>query len=412
MEICKLNGQCGGCLYQGVDYEEQVLLKGKEVKKYIEEKKLKTGRYVGIEGSPAIYRYRNKMEYTFGNLEKGGEMTLGMHKRGQYMTILNVDECQLVHDDFNKIVAAVLAFCREKEYRYYHKKKHDGLMRNLIIRRSERYSELLINIVTTTETEFDAEGFKNMILTLPLENSIAGILHTTNDNGSDRVTNEACNILYGRDYYKEQIMGLEFHVSAFSFFQTNISAVERLYTEALSMIDDIEGKTVFDLYCGTGTITQALALRAKKAVGVEIVNDAVNAVRENAKLNGLDNCEFIAGDVLQVLDTLEEKPDVIVVDPPRAGINYKALPKILKYGVDQILYISCNPKTLVENLRFMEEHGYAAGEIKAYDNFPFTEHVETVCLLSNRKPDSYVHLNLKMEDYYRIKDAQKEQDKK
>lgn len=382
MEICKLNGQCGGCLYQGVDYEEQVLLKGKEVKKYIEEKKLKTGRYVGIEGSPAIYRYRNKMEYTFGNLEKGGEMTLGMHKRGQYMTILNVDECQLVHDDFNKIVAAVLAFCREKEYRYYHKKKHDGLMRNLIIRRSERYNELLINIVTTTETEFDAEGFKNMILTLPLENSIAGILHTTNDNRSDRVTNEACKILYGRDYYKEQIMGLEFHVSAFSFFQTNISAVERLYTEALSMIDDIEGKTVFDLYCGTGTITQALALRAKKAVGVEIVEDAVNAARENAKLNGLDNCEFIAGDVLQVLDTLEEKPDVIVVDPPRAGINYKALPKILKYGVDQILYISCNPKTLVENLRFMEEHGYAAGEIKAYDNFPFTEHVESVVLMS------------------------------
>lgn len=381
MEICSLNGQCGGCLYQGVAYEEQVLLKGEEVKKYIEEKKMKTGRYVGIEGSPAIYRYRNKMEYTFGNLEKGGEMTLGMHKRGQYMTILNVDECQLVHEDFNVIVRAVLDFCRQREYRHYHKKKHDGLMRNLIIRRSERYDELLINIVTTTEAEFDGESFKDMILALPLENSVAGILHTINDNRSDRVTNEACHILYGRDYYREQIMGLEFQVSAFSFFQTNVAAVERLYTEALSMIDDIEGKTVFDLYCGTGTITQALALKAKKAVGVEIVEDAVEAARENAKLNELDNCEFIAGDVLQVLDTLADKPDVIVVDPPRAGINYKALPKILKYGVDQILYISCNPKTLVENLRFMEEHGYVIGDIKAYDNFPFTAHVETIVLL-------------------------------
>ena len=382
MEICSLNGQCGGCLYQGVPYEEQVLLKGEEVRKHIEEKKMKTGRYTGIEGSPAIYRYRNKMEYTFGNLEKGGEMTLGMHRRGQYMTILNVDDCQLVHEDFNIIVRAVLDFCRGREYRYYHKKKHDGLMRNLIIRRSERYEELLVNIVTTSETEFDEEGFQKMILDLPLENSIAGILHTINDNRSDRVTNESCRILYGRDYYREQIMGLEFYVSAFSFFQTNVAAVERLYTEALAMVDDIEGKTVFDLYCGTGTITQALALKAKKAVGVEIVEDAVEAARANAELNGLDNCEFIAGDVLEVLDTLGDKPDVIVVDPPRAGINYKALPKILKYGVDQILYISCNPKTLVDNLRFMEEHGYAAGEIKAYDNFPFTEHVEMVCLMS------------------------------
>ena len=148
MEICRLNGQCGGCLYQGIDYEEQVLLKGEEVKKYIEEKKLRSGRFVGIEGSPSIYRYRNKMEYTFGNLEKHGEMTLGMHKRGQYMSILNVDECQLVHEDFNRIVSATLEFCRERSYRFYHKRNHDGLMRNLVLRRSERYNELLINIVT------------------------------------------------------------------------------------------------------------------------------------------------------------------------------------------------------------------------------------------------------------------------
>ena len=382
MEICRLNGQCGGCLYQGIDYEEQVLLKGEEVKKYIEEKKLRSGRFVGIEGSPSIYRYRNKMEYTFGNLEKHGEMTLGMHKRGQYMSILNVDECQLVHEDFNRIVSATLEFCRERSYRFYHKRNHDGLMRNLVLRRSERYNELLINIVTSSDGSFDEDAYREMILALPLENSVAGILHTVNDNKSDRVTNESCAVLHGRDYYREQIMGLEFHVSAFSFFQTNVAAVERLYTEALSMIDDIEGKTVFDLYCGTGTITQALALRARKAVGVELVEDAVEAARENAKLNELSNCEFIAGDVLKVLDTLEDKPDVIVVDPPRAGIHYKALPKIVRYGVDQILYISCNPKTMVENLRYMEENGYKAEDIKAYDNFPFTGHVECAVLMT------------------------------
>lgn len=382
METCRLSGQCGGCLYQGIDYEEQVLLKADTVRRYIAEKKMKTGRFVGIEGSPVIYCYRNKMEYTFGNLEKDGEMTLGLHKRGQYMSILNVDECQLVHSDFNIIVQAILEFCRKNGYQHYHKKKHNGLMRNLVIRRSERYSELLINVVTTSAASFDEQGFLDMVLALPLENSVAGVLHTVNDNISDRVTNEACHILYGRDYYRERVMGLEFHVSAFSFFQTNVAAVERLYTEALSLIDDIEGKTVFDLYCGTGTMTQAIALKAKKAVGVEINGDAVNAARKNAKLNGLENCEFIAGDVLDVLDTISDEPDVIVVDPPRSGIHHKALPKIVRYGVNQILYVSCNPKTLVENLRFMEEHGYVAGEIKAYDNFPFTEHVETVVLMS------------------------------
>ena len=382
MEACRLKGLCGGCAYQGEDYEQQLARKSEIVQSIIEEKKLRTGHFAGIEASPTVYRYRNKMEYTFGNYEKGGEMTLGMHMKGKYMSILNVDDCQLVHDDFNKIVRAVLGFCKERGYRYYHKRNHDGLMRNLVIRKSEFYGELLINIVTTTETEFDEQAFKDMIFALPLENEIAGILHTKNDDLSDRVTNESCTVLYGRDYYREKIMGLEFKVSAFSFFQTNVKAVERLYTEALSLIDDIEGKTVFDLYCGTGTITQALALKAKKAVGVEIVEDAVIAARENAKLNGLDNCEFIAGDVLKVIDSLADKPDVIVVDPPRPGIHYKALPKLLKFGVEQILYISCNPKTLVENLRFMEEHGYSCGEIRAYDNFPFTEHVETVVLMS------------------------------
>ena len=254
-------------------------------------------------------------------------------------------------------------------------------MRNLIVRKGERTKELLISIVTTTLAEFDDEAFKDMLLGLPLENMIVGILHTYNDNISDKVTCERLETIYGRDYYRESILGLQFNVSLYSFFQTNISAVERLYTEALEMIDDVEGKTVFDLYCGTGTITQALALKARKAVGVEIVEDAVDAARANAKLNGLDNCEFIAGDVLKVIDDLTDLPDVIVVDPPRAGMNYKVLPKLLRYGVDQILYISCNPKTLMDNLLFMQENGYAVTKIKAFDNFPFTKHTESVCLI-------------------------------
>jgi 23S rRNA (uracil-5-)-methyltransferase RumA len=187
--------------------------------------------------------------------------------------------------------------------------------------------------------------------------------------------------LWGRDYYMEELLGLKFKVSAFSFFQTNILAIEKLYTEALALIREPEGKTVFDLYCGTGTITQTLALRAGKAIGVEIVEEAVEAARENAKLNGLENCEFIAGDVLKVLDDLVEKPDVIVLDPPRVGVHPKALEKIVNYGVKQIVYISCNPKTLVENLSFMQYYGYQVKTVKAFDNFPNTKHIESVVLL-------------------------------
>lgn len=381
MEICKHKDVCGGCLYQGMEYSEQVELKGGSVLELLNEKGIRYDRYMGISASPAIKAYRNKMEYTFGDEVKGGEMTLGMHKRGQYMSVVTVDGCMLVDPDFNVILRAVLDFCNEKGYKAYHKKRHDGLLRNLIIRKGERTRELLISIVTATTEQFDDEAFKGMLLELPLSNTIVGILHTYNDNISDKVTCERLETVYGRDYYRETILGLQFNVSLYSFFQTNISAVERLYREALALIDDVEGKTVFDLYCGTGTITQALALRAKKAVGVEIVEDAVGAARDNARLNGLDNCEFIAGDVLKVIDDLTDLPDVIVVDPPRAGINYKVLPKLIRYGVNEILYISCNPKTMMDNLAFMQENGYHIAEIKAFDNFPFTKHTESVCRL-------------------------------
>lgn len=388
-EICKYKELCGGCTYQGVPYEQQVAEKEKEVLGYLEKKKIRVGEYLGFEGSPVISAYRNKMEYTFGNMERGGEMQLGMHKKGQYLSILNIDGCQLVDPDFSRIEMAVLEFCREKGYTFYHKKSHVGLMRNLVIRKGERTGELLINIVTASgdkilETDFDEEGFCSMLRGLEpeLNSEIVGILRTINDDPSDKVTAEQLKILEGRDYYNEEIMGLKFKVSAFSFFQTNIAAVERLYREAIGMVDDISGKTVYDLYCGTGTITQTLARSAKTAIGVEIVEDAVEAAKANAELNGLDNCQFIAGDVLKVLDGLNGAPEVIVVDPPRAGMNYRVLPKLTSRKPEQILYISCNPKTMVDNLAFFQENGYRIDKFKAYDNFPFTGHTESVAKLT------------------------------
>jgi len=385
--ICTHDEFCGGCIYQGTPYEQQLEIKVKEVERLLREKGVMPECFDEIEGCPVEfrYRYRNKMEYTFGDFVKDGPTCLGMHKKKNYMSIVTVDQCQLVDGDFNRILRFTLDFAAEKGYSHYHKKTHKGLLRHLIIRKGMRTKELLINIVTSREHDFDEEAYAKGLLRLPLTNTVVGILRTFNDNIADKVTCEELKTLYGRDYYMEEILGLKFKVSAFSFFQTNVEAVERLYTEALNLIDDFQGKMVFDLYCGTGTISQVLALKAKKVVGVELVEEAVEAARENAKLNQLDNCTFIAGDVFKVLQTVTEKPEVIVVDPPRVGISMDAVEKIAGYGVDQIVYVSCNPKSLAVNLLQFKYLGYDIKYVKAFDNFPLTRHTECICLLQKKR---------------------------
>lgn len=393
-EMCPHSEFCGGCIHQGVPYSQQLAAKEAEVLKLLEAKGVKPEKIDAIEGCPSQYEYRNKMEYTFGDFVKDGEMTLGMHRKKNFMAIVTVDQCQLVDPDFNVILDGVLQFAIEKGYKAYHKRTHKGLMRNLIIRKGVRTGQLLVNIVTSSEEGFDEEGFVDMLRGLTLQNTLVGVLRTFNDSLADAVICEELKVLWGRDYYEERILGLSFRVSAFSFFQTNVEAVERLYTEALDLIESFEGKSVFDLYCGTGTITQILALKAKDVLGIELVEEAVDAARENAAGNGLDNCRFLAGDVFEVLQNVSEKPDVIVVDPPRVGIQPKALDKIIAYGVKEIVYISCNPKTLVENLKYMDYYGYKCKYLKPFDNFPMTKHTECICLLSNRnaKPDTRVNI--------------------
>lgn len=381
-KLCEHREFCGGCIHQGVPYDEQLELKENEVKQLLKAKNIDVEQLDGIEGCPDTYRYRNKMEYTFGDFVKDGPTCLGMHKKKNFMSIITVDHCQLVDEDFNRILRYTLDFAEAHGYKHYHKKRHKGLLRNLIIRKGVRTKELLINIVTTFSDEFDEEAFKEGLLKLELDNHIVGILRTFNDNIADKVTCEKMKIIYGRDFYVEEVLGLKFKVSAFSFFQTNVEAVERLYSEALALIDNFEGKTVFDLYCGTGTISQILALKAEKVIGVELVEEAVEAAKENAKLNSLDNCDFIAGDVFEVLKNVETKPEVIVVDPPRMGMTLKAVEKIISYGVEQIVYISCNPKTLAMNLEQFQYAGYKVKYVKPFDNFPMTKHIESICLLS------------------------------
>lgn len=385
MDVCRDKNVCGGCVYQGVPYEEQLANKAGEVHSLLAKKEIRYGKISDIEPAPDRYEYRNKMEYTFGDMEKGGMTTLGMHKKKHFMSIVTVDQCQLVHDDFNRVLRGVLDFVIERGYSHYHKKTHKGLMRNLIIRRGVRTGELLVNVVTSSEEGFDEAGFVKMLQALPLKHTLVGVLRTINDRLADAVYCDELRVLDGRDYYMEEILDLKFKVSVFSFFQTNVAAVENLYSYALDLIDDFQDKTVFDLYCGTGTITQTLAKKARKVIGVELVEEAVESARANARLNSLDNCEFIAGDVFEVLKSVRDKPDVIVVDPPRVGMSPEAMEKIISYGVDQIVYISCNPKTLVENLYYMQYYGYKVVSVKPFDNFPGTKHVEAITLIQKRK---------------------------
>ena len=314
------------------------------------------------------------------------------------MSIVTVDECQLVHEDFNKVLKSTLAFCIAKGYEKYHKKSHKGLMRNLIVRLGQNTGELLINIVTSSQSEFDEDEYLACIEDIDLENDVVGVLHTINDNIADAVNCDKLRVLRGRDFYMEKIKGLDFKVSAFSFFQTNVRAVERLYDYALSLPENFSGSTVFDLYSGTGTITQIMALKAGKAIGIELVEDSVEAAEANARLNKLSNCSFFVGDVFEKLDEIREKPDVIVVDPPRIGIKPDALDKIIAYGVEEIVYISCNPKTLAENLYYLKYYGYEPKNIKAFDNFPNTSHVETIVLLSKLDSKNYISVELPMDD--------------
>ncbi|MBQ2043076.1 MAG: 23S rRNA (uracil(1939)-C(5))-methyltransferase RlmD [Firmicutes bacterium] len=379
--VCPSFGRCGGCTYLGLSEEECLKIKEAQVLRCLEAEGVDTSVFKGIVSAPRTYRYRNKMEYTFGNEVKDGPTILGLHAVGSFISIAPCGECVLVPEDFNRVLKATQEFVSGKGYTHYHKKLHRGLMRSLIIRRGVRTGELLINIVTSSDGEFDEDGYKRHIMSIGLDNNIVGMLHTINDSRSDALVAEEVRVLCGRDWYSEEILGLKFRVGAFSFFQTNVEAAERLYLDAVSLIDSFEDKTVFDLYCGTGTITQFMARKAKKAVGVEIVEEAVRTARDAAKINGLDNCEFIAGDVGEVLSALETLPDVIVVDPPRAGIMPKALARILSYGVENIVYISCNPKTLASNLRAAALAGYEPAQIRAYDNFSFTRHIECAALL-------------------------------
>ena len=444
---CPNFGTCGGCNYQEIPYEQQLALKKEQVLRLIDAVYEGDGyQYDGIlsvrkDGQYREWGYRNKMEFSFGDAVKDGPLTLGLHKKGSFHDIVDAEGCQIVHPDYSAVLACVREYAKENNIPYYHKRDHQGVLRHLLVRRAEVSGDMLVALVTSTQQEIDYSELVSRLLALPLEGQITGILQICNDSLGDVVQSDETKILYGKDWFEEKVLGLTFKISPFSFFQTNTSGAEVLYQRAREYVlgeinignagetgngnmaentpgeenapggdalnrktsdgnateihaVDLHDKVVFDLYSGTGTIAQLIAPVAHKVIGVEIVEEAVEAAKENAALNGLDNCEFIAGDVLKVIDDIEEKPDYIILDPPRDGIHPKALQKIIDYGVKNIVYISCKPTSFARDLAVFQERGYELKRVSNVDLFPETVHVETVVLLSHKKPDSVINVKV------------------
>ena len=448
---CPNFGTCGGCNYQEIPYEQQLALKKEQVLRLIDAVYEGDGyQYDGIlsvrkDGQYREWGYRNKMEFSFGDAVKDGPLTLGLHKKGSFHDIVDAEGCQIVHPDYSAVLACVREYAKENNIPYYHKRDHQGVLRHLLVRRAEVSGDMLVALVTSTQQEIDYSELVSRLLALPLEGQITGILQICNDSLGDVVQSDETKILYGKDWFEERVLGLTFKISPFSFFQTNTSGAEVLYQRAREYVlgeinignagetsngnmaentpgeenapggdalngkasdgnatethaVDLHDKVVFDLYSGTGTIAQLIAPVARKVIGVEIVEEAVEAAKENAALNGLDNCEFIAGDVLKVIDDIEEKPDYIILDPPRDGIHPKALQKIIGYGVKNIVYISCKPTSFARDLAVFQERGYELKRVSNVDLFPETVHVETVVLLSQQKPDDTIEIDLDLDE--------------
>ena len=382
---CSIFPACGGCMYQTMPYPEQMKMKEGQIRRIMDEAVKGSYVFEGVKASPKEFGYRNKMEFSFGDEYKDGPLSLGLHKKGSTYDVLTAADCKLVHEDMNKILVCVLEYFRERNVSYYKKMQHTGYLRHLLLRRGDTTGEILVNLVTTTQEEHNLAPLVDQLLALEPEGRIVGILHILNDSLSDVVKSDETRILYGQDYFYERLLGLEFKITPFSFFQPNSRGAEVLYETVREYIGDIRDMTVFDLFSGTGTISQVMAPVAKQVIGVEIVEEAVEAAKENAERNRLSNCRFIAGDVFEVLDNIEERPDVIVLDPPRDGIHPKALPKILDYGVQKIVYISCKMTSLERDLEMMQMRGYRVEKMTAVDQFCQTVHVETVVLMSRVK---------------------------
>lgn len=383
-DLCVHYDRCGGCSIQEVPYNKQLEDKKEMLLEIFSDQDLNTDKFEEILASPDIYEYRNNMEFSFGDLKKGGKLQLGMHPRGRRFDVITVDQCLLVDQDFRDILRTILEYCRKHDFKKYHIKLREGFLRNLVIRKGINTGEVVANLVTTSQREHDFTPLSRELENLDLKGELVGFVQTINDDFSDQVSCDEMKIHYGRNYFYDKLLDKKFKIDSLSFFQTNTTGAELLYSEAAEYISSAKDKLVYDLYCGAGTISQAIAEDADKIYGIEIDSAAVKRAAENASLNNVKNAEYIAGDVLDEINNLEDKADLIIIDPPRPGINPKALDKIGSANSEEILYISCNPKSLARDLNALKMHNYKLEKFKAVDMFPHTKHLEVITLLKKK----------------------------
>ena len=384
---------CGGCAFQNIPYKYEAELKTAMVKRLLAPLNIEDAFLPTIPAASET-AYRNKMEYSFGDDGNAGNLTLGMRRKGSFYEAISAAYCLIAHPDFGRILTFTRDFFAAAGHAFFHRRKLTGTLRHLIVRRGVETKEVLVNLVTAGNFDELYTKYAAELLKIPLEGRIAGILNTINNSPADAVVAEEVKILYGRDFYYEQFSKPAgsrcFKVSAFSFFQTNTQmAGDVLYATIADFAGDLKGKTLFDLYCGTGTIGIFLAKNAPdvKVVGIELIEEAVSAAEKNAALNAAENCQFIAGDVAKIVKTLDIFPDIITLDPPREGINPKAIPHIIAFGAKKIIYVSCKPSSLVNDLPHFIAAGYRVEKIQCVDMFPRTANIEAVVLLQRKDCD-------------------------
>ena len=365
---CGHFGCCGGCSYLDIPYGEELDLK-----------KIKLREMLGVHGglletvvpSPRHAQYRNKMEFAFGDDGLDGNLTLGIRKKRSMYEVAEPSNCILVPEVFKKIAAIVQDYFRDSGEPFYHRKKHTGSLRHLTIRYGEFTGEILVMLSTTSTLMTPLEPLVRQL------DFATGFLHSVNDGIADVVRDDDIRLLHGRDFYKEELLGLDFEVGINSFFQTNSSGAEVLYRSVRDLARP--GKLAYDLYCGTGTITRIVAPLFDRTIGIEKSRDAV----EDAKRKALPNTEFYAGDVYEIMKSHARNPDLIILDPPRDGLNPKLIPIIAEIAPIQIIYVACKPQSLVRDMEIFGKFGYRPEKIKAVDMFPRTPHVECVAVLEN-----------------------------
>ena len=373
---------CGGCRFQDLAYEAQVAAKEEQVADAFR-------RIGGFEAPPLepivaaddVFHYRNKQEYSFTQLEDGP--TLGFHKAGRWDEVLEIEKCWLTTDFGNALRNAVREWAREERLDAYDQAEHTGYLRHLVVREGRNTGQALVQLVTARGEKFDTGHFVDVVRALPQVRSV----HWSENESAAEVTNLPTTLLWGDETIEEELCGLRFRVRPNAFLQTNTKMAERLYGLAHEFAALSGNETVYDLYCGIGTIGLTLARDALTVWGIEVSEESVACALENADLNGITNAAFFAGNVGQSIEELRERagdPDVVVVDPPRAGLAGKALRRLGEIGAARIVYVSCNPTTLAGDVkRLRDDYGYELVRARPLDMFPHTPHVECVALLEH-----------------------------